>query len=294
MIEIKILGIGDEPALESFLFPRVDSSMFLIGNMRVAGLVDKGGIYQGTYAAAFENGKMVGVVAHFWNENVLSQSPIQHLNALWRAAVTESGRPVRGIIGPDDQVEHIKQAMALRYGQIRLDETEDLYGLSLSQLILPRALREGTVHGRRIEEKDLDLATQWRIDYSLEALGERDSQMLRHQCRITMEQSMQEGRTWILEADGRPVSSSSFNAVITEAVQIGGVWTPPQLRSRGYARSAVAASLVDAIKEKIDKAILFTGVKNIPAQKAYLSLGFEQVGDYRIVLLHEPLVVSQW
>ena len=46
MIDIRILGIGDELALESFLLPRVDSSMFLIGNMRAAGLVDKGGDYR--------------------------------------------------------------------------------------------------------------------------------------------------------------------------------------------------------------------------------------------------------
>ncbi len=293
MVDIRILGIGDELALESFLLPRVDSSMFLRGNMRAAGLVDKGGIYQGAYAAAFEHGKIVGVVAHFWNDNILSQAPKRYVNALWPAAMAESGRPVRGIIGPDAQVETVKQEMALRDSQIRLDETEGLYSLALSQLILPRALREGTLNGRRIEEEDLELVTRWRIDYCLEALGERDTPKLRHQCRIVLEQSMQEGRTWILEEGGRPVSSSSFNAVITEAVQVGGVWTPPRLRSRGYARSAVATSLLDARKENIDKAILFTGIKNIPAQKAYLSLGFEQVGDYRIVLIHEPLNVSQ-
>ena len=135
MIDIKILGIGDESALESFLIPLVDSSMFLIGNMRAAGLVDKGEIYQGAYAAAFEHGKIIGVVAHFWNDNVLSQAPKRHVNALWRAAVAKSGRPVRGIIGPDAQVKTVKQAMALKDSQIRLDETEGLYSLTMSQLI---------------------------------------------------------------------------------------------------------------------------------------------------------------
>ena len=81
------------------------------------------------------------------------------------------------------------------------------------------------------------------------------------------------------------MAKSSFNARIKEAVQIGGVWTPPELRNRGYGRSAVAASLLEARSEGVEKAILFTGGDNIPAQKAYTSLGFQPIGRYRIFLL---------
>jgi predicted GNAT family acetyltransferase len=104
-----------------------------------------------------------------------------------------------------------------------------------------------------------------------------------------MERSLKERRTWILEEQGKPVACSSFNTAIKEAVQVGGVWTPPELRSRGYGRAVVAASLLDARAEGVTKAILFTGENNIAAQKAYVALGFRHIGDYRIVLLHSPL-----
>ena len=64
--------------------------MFLIGNMRSAGLVDRGQSYQGTYAAAFEDGEIAGVVAHDWNGNLVFQAPA-HPEALWRAGLSSSG-----------------------------------------------------------------------------------------------------------------------------------------------------------------------------------------------------------
>ncbi|MBN1581559.1 MAG: hypothetical protein JXA89_12720 [Anaerolineae bacterium] len=83
----------------------------------------------------------------------------------------------------------------------------------------------------------------------------------------------------------------SFNAAILEAVQVGGVWTPPALRGRGYGRCVVAASLLDARADSVEQAILFTGEKNIPAQKAYMALGFRPIGDYRIALLQEAATI---
>lgn len=79
---------------------------------------------------------------------------------------------------------------------------------------------------------------------------------------------------------------------IAEAVQVGGVWTPSELRRQGYARAVVATSLLDARADSAELAILFTGEENIPAQKAYLALGFEHVGDYQITLLREGLHIE--
>jgi hypothetical protein len=37
----------------------------------------------------------------------------------------------------------------------------------------------------------------------------------------------------------------------------------------------------------VRQAILFTGDANLPAQKAYLALGFRRIGDFRMILLRE-------
>ena len=218
MPEIRILQPGDEAALEAFLLPRVESSMFLIGNRRSAGLVDHGRPYEGTYAAAFEDETIVGVVAHYWNQNLVFQAPA-HLDALWRAAVVASKRPVKGLIGPSEQVRAVKEALDVDDSRIQLDETEKLYSLELDDLIEPDNLSSGRVSGRRIEARDLELVARWRVAYSLEVLGEQDSPQLRESCRASIERSLEEGRTWVLEDRGELVACTSFNAGIEEAVQ---------------------------------------------------------------------------
>jgi predicted GNAT family acetyltransferase len=39
-------------------------------------------------------------------------------------------------------------------------------------------------------------------------------------------------------------------------VQIGGVWTPPNLRGKGYAKCVVAGSLISAQSQKVSRAVL--------------------------------------
>jgi len=285
---IRILQPGDEAAMEAFLLPRIEFSMFLISNMRTSGLIDNGQAYTGTYAAAFEGEQIIGVVAHYWNQNLVFQAPV-HLDSLWRLAVEASQRPISGLIGPNDQVTAAKEALELDDSNTQLDETEKLYSLQLEDLIMPRSLSSGEVRGRRIEPRDLERITEWTVAYSMEALGEKDSPQLWQRCRGSVERALEETRTWVLEDHGHPVACSSFNSAIKEAVQIGGVWTPPELRRRGYGRSVVAASLLDARLEGVEKAILFTGENNIAAQKAYVALGFRHIGDYRIVLFQPPL-----
>ena len=73
--EWKTLSLGDEPALERFLEPRATESMFLRSNARMAGLVDRGEPFQGTYVAAVEHGRVIAVAAHFWNGMLILQAP---------------------------------------------------------------------------------------------------------------------------------------------------------------------------------------------------------------------------
>lgn len=285
--KIRILQVGDETLLEAFLLPRIASSMFLLSNTRSAGLVDQGQPYQGTYAASLIDERIVAVVALYWNGNLMFQAATA-LTPLVRALLEATNRNVQGLIGPADQVQRAKNSLGIRDALVQMDEIEDLYFLDLSKLRVPADLASGKLSGRRIRPEDLDMQAKWRAEYVIEALGEADTPETHTQARRAIERSLREGRTWVLEHECEPVASSSFNAAIKEAVQVGGVWTPPALRSRGYGRAVVAASLLEARDAGADAAILFTGKENIPAQKAYLSLGFEIVGDYRLLLLREP------
>ena len=287
MTQIRVLLPGDEAALEAFVLPRIETSMFLLGNMRAAGLVDGGEFLQGTYVAAFDGGQITGVVAHYWNDNLVVQAPVG-VETLCQAAIEASGRRVGGVLGPAVQVQAAMDALDLEGDPIQLDQTEHLYSLALNDLLLPEGLRAGRLLGRRIQPGDVDQVTQWLVAFALESLGDEETPGLWERTRAGVERKQVQGLTWILEDRGRPVATSGFNTSTAEAVQIGGVYTPPELRGRGYGRAVVAASLLDARAEGATSSILFTGVDNIPAQKCYEALGYRHIGDYRLFLLRAP------
>lgn len=286
---IRILRPGDEAVLENFLQPKIVSSMFLVSNLRTAGLVDNGRTYEGTYAAVFEEGQLAGVAAVCWNGSLVLQSPVEHLDGLWRTAAAAAQRPITRLIGPLEQVEVMLDQLDIGQAAIQMDEPEKLYSLNLADMQLPPKLESGEWEGRLVSAEDVDLMTRWRVGYAVEALCETESPELWQAMRDGVQRYTLLQKSWILEADGQPVSTSSFNAATKEVVQVGGVWTPPELRSQGYGRGAVAASLQAVRDEGVHTAILFTGIDNIPAQKAYEALGFCHIGDYRITLLKDPL-----
>jgi len=289
-MDIRILQPGDQEALEAFLGERLATSMFLLGNSRRAGLIDRGELFQGTYAAAFQGERITAVVAHYWQQHFIIQAP-HDVGPLIRAAMAASGRPFKGILGPPDQVAAAIGELGLHWtaDQAQLDEPHCLYHLRLDELTPPGALSSGRLVTRRAEAGDVDLLARWRTDYCIETLGFENNAKLHQKSLKDAADITAEGRFWLALDAGEPVACSAFNARIDEAVQIGGVFTPPPLRSRGYARAAVAGSLLEAHREGTPQAILFTPNENLPARRTYESLGFRPHSDYQITLLHEPL-----
>jgi predicted GNAT family acetyltransferase len=91
-----------------------------------------------------------------------------------------------------------------------------------------------------------------------------------------------DGNLWVAFESDRPVSMSAFNATLPDIVQIGGVYTPPALRGRGYAKVAVAGSLIAARQRGVSRAVLFTD--NPSAARSYEAVGFTRIGNYGVVL----------
>src|ERR1043165_6426809 len=125
---IRVLRPGDEPALEAFLGPLTDTSMFLRANARSGGLEDQGQVGQGTYLAAFEGDAIAGVIAQFWHGVVGLQAP-RHLAALIQALPGHAPRPVTGLSGPWAQVAEARALLGLQQAPTKLKERETLLAL---------------------------------------------------------------------------------------------------------------------------------------------------------------------
>lgn len=275
---IRILGPGDEATLEAFLAPRANTSMFLRANARQGGLDDRGQPRQATYAAAIGPSGVVAVAAHCWNGILLLQAP-ERVPEVARAALAASGRPLKGISGPVDQVRTARDALEVRKAAV--DDADLLYSLDLAGLRVPAALAALSL--RRPRGDDLPRLIAWREQYLVETGLSAPGPTLHQDARSSIELQQAQGDHWLLEDRGVPVAYTAFNARLPDIVQVGGVWTPPPLRGRGYARCAVAGSLLEARAAGARRAILFTS--NTSAARAYEALGFTRSGEYGLLIL---------
>jgi predicted GNAT family acetyltransferase len=284
VIRVRTLRPGDEAAVEAFLLGHADSSMFLRSNLRAGGLEDRGEVFQATWAGAFDGGTLIGVAAHAWNANLLLQAP-RALPDVVRHAVGASGRPVAGLLGAWSQVAAARAVLGRESDAARFVSHDDLFVLDLAALAVPAALARGEIRLRLARDEDLGHIARWRSAYRIELLGHpADDPDVDARSAAELEPMLRQDGCFLLERDGVPLAFSAFNARLPDCVQIGGVFTPPALRGRGYARAVVAGSLLQAREHGATRSILFTGKDNQFARRAYTALGYRVVGDFGIVL----------
>lgn len=270
------LKAGDEARLEAFLGAYADSSMIPRSNLARAGLAWSGQWGEAEYLAVEEDGELRGVVGHAWNGNLLLQAPL-HAAQLSLALATSTGRAVAGLLGPWDQVEAARAL--LHPGPARLARREVLMGLSLDLLRL--SPEPGLVRPPRPEE--LDQVAAWRVAFDLEALKTAPTPGALKGARQMAEDFAARGDLFVLELGGRLHAMGLFNARLPDAVQLGGIYTPPEARNAGAARRLVAGALLQERARGVSQALLFTD--NPAARRAYAAVGFEERGHYGLVLI---------
>jgi predicted GNAT family acetyltransferase len=89
---------------------------------------------------------------------------------------------------------------------------------------------------------------------------------------------------WGFFLQGKLVSIADLNAKALDLGQVGGVYTIPSFRMKGYSKSVMQQLLLDAKKlHSIRKLIIFTGEKNFAAQKLYNGLGVQHIGYFSLL-----------
>ena len=89
------------------------------------------------------------------------------------------------------------------------------------------------------------------------------------------------GRTVYLWVDeGRPVSLTGVGGLTPHGIRVGPVYTPPELRGRGYASNLVAEASRLQLESGRTSVFLFTDKANPTANKIYQAIGYEPVIDF--------------
>lgn len=293
MMSIRKLKNSDAEKLEQFLSDYAETSMFLRSNMKRVGLEYQNSDYHGDYFGAFdENGDVIGVLAHYWNGNIMMQALDKAiLGGLIHAFRDATTRPIAGILGADEQAKAVIDELLLADKAYATNRSEGLYTLDLDKLSVPEKFDFSESEMIDAGKVDRSILTRWIKAYEIEALGSEDNDALDGHVESRVNRTINGTDCWALLIDGEPVSLSGFNARLPDIVQIGPVWTPPEYRSRGYARVLVAMTLQKAKADGADQAILFTD--NPAAAKAYEAIGFKETGLYRLALLKKPVDLKE-
>lgn len=268
---------ADAAALDAFLLRHAEGAMFPLGNLRAHGL----GRSDHRHATGFwlaGEGQVTGAVGRSTEGMIMPCWPDGNWAAL-RGPL--DGAAVTGMVGPAAQVRAALAALGLDAAPRRYDADEPGFALPLEDLILP----EGPGESRPVGPADAPLAEGWRAAYLAELFATPAAE-----AAITARRDVAgwiaAGSHHLLWQGDRPLALCGVNAALPEIVQVGGVWTPPELRGRGHARRAVGLMLAAAKARGVARAVLFAA--STAAARAYVALGFRPIDPVALVLFDGP------
>lgn len=99
--------------------------------------------------------------------------------------------------------------------------------------------------------------------------------------KTSLAQILQKQSVYALKHSGTFVAKAQTNALAKNYVQIGGVYTLPEYRRKGFASFLVNHIALNA-KAHNKNAVLFVKIKNICARHSYEKAGFVKTGDFLI------------
>lgn len=259
----------DAEAIERFLVTVPDSSMILRSNLRAGGFEYSGQPYQGTYVASFEGSEVTGVACHAWNGNIVLQAP-NNAPELAKRVLEVSKREFEGFIGTWEQVEACRLAFGFAESEFNLLAREVLMSVRVAEIAAVSGVRLAAL-------TDLEQLVKWGVEFDREALFEETPPA---EWRANFERGIAAKRWFVLEENGSLMAMGAFNARTPDAVQLGGIYTPPEGRNRGAARRLVAGMLR---LSNVERGVLFA--KDPAAIRSYLAVGFRECGNYGLAFL---------
>jgi predicted GNAT family acetyltransferase len=122
---------------------------------------------------------------------------------------------------------------------------------------------------------DKEFIYRWTIAFGIDTNQESDRDIAeRH-----TSQRIEHGDIYLWEIDGQSVSMAAKNRPTDHGMAVGLVYTPPELRRKGYATCCVAAVCREILKSGFDFCTLYTDLSNPTSNSIYMKIGFRPICD---------------
>ena len=227
------------------------------------------------YFAVVTNGDIVVAAAIQTPPFRLVLSEVDDPEAIEVLVGDVADRDLPGVLGPVEVVRAFVEERAAQGGPTaRISESERIFRLTA---VLPPRPVAG--HCRPANLGDRAVVRDWIAAFMLEAFGEVD---LADVTASTDRWLAGRGRTLYLWEDSDVVSLCGVGGETPNGIRIGPVYTPPEVRGRGYASALVAGVSQAELDAGRRFCFLFTDLANPTSNHIYQTIGYEPVRDVDI------------
>jgi predicted GNAT family acetyltransferase len=221
-------------------------------------------------AAVGDGGEVVAVATRTPPHNLVL-SAVDDLRAIDALIADLDGAPLPGLLAPVDVGTVFVERWPAK-ATVALEQR--IY--QATALIPPRPTEGGV---RAYTEDDHALIVEWMNAFYAEAMpnnpeGDGEEFLRRREGRA--------GELLLWEVEGRPVSFAGYASPSPNGMRVGPVYTPPELRGRGYASAVTAAATERVLASGRRFCFLSTDLANPTSNSIYQQIGFEPVVDVTV------------
>ncbi|MDD3288467.1 MAG: hypothetical protein PHX43_05620 [Alphaproteobacteria bacterium] len=283
------LSLNDAGSLDAFLHPHTAEAYYLRSNALAGGLAYDGKYLQAEYLGAFLGENLVGVICYSWINTILVYAhELNCLPALAQAIsplIKKRDGIVEAFIGLAPHVDSIVKSLKIPSHVFRKHGSAGLYKLPIEKLRLPEILSDTRI--RQAEEKDKEQLIAWRIDFNIESAKSQPGPELEKKVREEISQRLPLKEFFLLESNDTPVAMCGVGGHVPDTAMVGPVWTPTELRCRGYGRAVTAGAIKMLSDERPTMTQAVLAASRPDAIHAYEAIGFERLADWNLALLKE-------
>ncbi|MET7766853.1 GNAT family N-acetyltransferase [Streptomyces sp. NPDC005393] len=205
---------------------------------------------------------------------LLSAMPDEAAEALARILAGDGAGLVTGVNAGRKTAEAFAAAWEPLTGAAGwVEQTHRLY--RLGTLTPPGPAPRG--RARAATTADRELLLTWYEGFA------RDTGAIKGDVARAVDDRLSHGGVTLWEVDGEPVASAAVSRTVAGMVRVALVYTPPELRRRGYAGAATAAVSRLARAAGVEEVLLFTDLANPTSNALYQRLGYRPVEDHLLL-----------
>lgn len=269
------LSSEDEAEALEFLSGRPLHTVTMVGFILDNGLVNP--LNRGTFYACRNRKGQIEGVALIGHATLMETTTDRALQAF--AEITQKCSRTHMIMGEMERIDEFSNYYAEGGHDVRLARRELLF-----ELRWPIAVHEQTTELRQATADDLELVMVPQAQMAFEESGvnpmEKDPDGFRQRCARRIEQ----GRTWVLVADGKLLFKAEIISDTTEVTYLEGIWVNPDERGKGYGPRCMS-HLAHTLLSRSESLCLFVHERNIAAQLFYKRSGYKLRSIYDTIFV---------